>query len=155
MSIKHLTLGLCLCLGTLGCTTSCSSVVGIGSTNNAFSSTEIHNTDRQRVRDAVVRVFQAEGFALVSENKNSLRFQKWGGTSAEIIYGSWYTEGVAVEPEIEIVHLGNRDYAVLCDVFMREHSGSSFDANYKILATGKFAYDKLMKKIKNIAEGKS
>ena len=153
MTLNRLVSLLFITLASFVLMPSCSSVVGIGGSNSAFSSTEIHNSTKDRVRAATIQVFKAEGFALVYENKNSLRFQKWGGTSAEVIYGSWYTEGVAVEPEIEIVHLGNDDYAVLCDVFMREHSGSSFDANYKILATGKFAYDKLMKKIKTAAEG--
>ncbi|WP_018970938.1 hypothetical protein [Rubritalea marina] len=150
--MKRILFALALTLGAITAIPSCSSVVGIGNNSSSFASTEIHNASRSRVRNAVVQTFRAEGFSLIYEKGNSLRFQKWGGTSAELIYGSWYTEGVAVEPEVEIVELGGNSYAVLCDVFMREHSGSSFDANYRILATGKMAYDKLMKKIKKIAE---
>ncbi|MFC4992012.1 hypothetical protein [Rubritalea tangerina] len=143
-----------LALGALTLGTSCSSTVGIGNSSNAFVSTEINNSSRSKVNSAIKSVFQEEGFALISQGANDYRFQKWGGTSTEVIYGSWFTDGVAIEPEVEIVTLGNNNYVVLCDVYMREHSGSSLDANWRLMGSGKIAYNGLMKKIKKRAEAK-
>lgn len=145
-----------LALGALTLGSSCRSTVGIGSTSSAsFASTQINNASRASVDAAITSVFREEGFNQVYTGANSFRFQKWGGTSTNVIYGSWFTDGVAIEPEIEVVNLGSNKYAVLCDVFMREHNGSDLlDANWRLLGSGKVAYNGLMKKIKKRAEGK-
>jgi hypothetical protein len=145
-----------LTIGALTLATSCRSTVGIGSTSSgSFASTQINNSSRSSVDSAISSVFREEGFTQVYKSGNSFRFQKWGGTSTNVIYGSWFTDGVAIEPEIEVVTLGDNNYAVLCDVFMREHNGSDLmDANWRLLGSGKMAYNGLMKKIKKRAEGK-
>ena len=143
-----------LCTAPLILVTSCASSVGLGrSGSTSFASSEIHNSSRSRVDAAVKSVFREEGFNLVSQRGNTFHFQKWGGRSSEIIYGSWFTEGVAVEPEVEIVTLGDNNYAVLCDVYMREHNGASLlDANWQLRGSGKIAYNNLMGKVKKRAE---
>ena len=137
-------------------TTSCSSTVGLGGAgSSSFASTTITNTSRARVDSAILQSFREEGFRLISQSPNSFHFQKWGSTSATVIYGSWFTEGVAVEPQVQVVDIGGGNYTVLCDVYMREHNGNSLnDANYKLLASGKVAYNNLLRKIKKQAEGK-
>jgi hypothetical protein len=148
-------LGVCaLAAATLTLSTSCRGTVGIGSSSNAFASTEIHNSSRSSVDSAIRSVFREDGFSLVSQSGNTYQFQKWGGRSTEIVYGTWFTEGVAVEPEVEIVVLGNGSYAVLCDVYMREHGSSLMKANHRLVASGKIAYNGMMKKVKKRAEGK-
>jgi len=137
---------------TLG--TSCRGTVGIGSTSNAFASTQINNSSRSSVESAIRSVFREDGFSLVSQSGNTLQFQKWGGRSTEVVYGTWFTDGVAIEPEVEIVVLGDGNYAVLCDVYMREHGSSLMKANYRLLASGKLAYNGMLKKVKKRAEGK-
>lgn len=137
---------------TLG--TSCRSTVGIGSSSNAFASTQINNSSRGSVESAIRSVFREDGFSLISQSGNTFYFQKWGGRSTEVVYGTWFTDGVAVEPEVEIVTLGNGNYAVLCDVYMREHDSSLMKANHRLVASGKLAYNGMMKKVKKRAEGK-
>ena len=96
-----------------------------------------------------------EGVSLLSESPNEFHFRKWGGKSTEIIYGSWFTEGVAIEPEVLVFDKGNGEFAVHCDVYMREHSGSELlDANWKLLGSGKLAYSRMMTRIKKRAEGR-
>lgn len=142
-----------LALGSLIALTNCGSTVGVGSGSGALASTQANNTSRARVDAAVKSVFQEEGFALIGQRSNSFHFQKWGGTSAQVIYGSWFSEGVAIEPEVEVVQLSPSSYSLLCNVYMREHNGSELlDANWKLLGSGKVAYNKLMKKIKKRAE---
>jgi hypothetical protein len=133
---------------------SCASTVGVGDSAGSFVSTSVENSSHRKVHAAVKSVFREEGFSLLSEEPNEFHFRKWGGRSTEIIYGSWYTEGVAIEPEVIIFDQGAGNYTVHCDVYMREHNGSELlDANWRLLSAGKSAYRGLMKKIKKRAEG--
>ncbi|MGJ8672868.1 hypothetical protein [Rubritalea sp.] len=136
--------------------TSCASSVGLGGAgSSAFASTTITNTSRARVDAAILQGFREEGFSLINQSAHGFNFQKWGGTSAQVVYGSWFSDGVAAEPQIQVVDIGGGNYTVLCDVYMREHNGSELmDANYKLLANGKLAYNSLLRKIKKQAEGK-
>jgi len=78
-----------------------------------------------------------------------------GGESARLIYGSWFSEGVSAEPEVIVIDRGNGDFAIHCDVYMRENSGSDLlDANWKLRGSGKIAYQRLMNRIKAMAEGR-
>lgn len=145
----------CLTIISSVCITSCSSTVGLGGAgSSSFASTTITNTSRARVDSAISQSFRQEGFRLLRQTPNSFHFQKSGGTSAQVIYGSWFTEGVAIEPEIQVVNIGGGNFTLLCDVYMREHNGAALlDANYKLLASGKMAYNSLLRKIKKLAEG--
>lgn len=132
---------------------SCASSVGLGHGSSSFVSVKINNSSREKVDAAVMSVFREEGFSLVSQGPYDTHFRKLGGGSAKLIYGSWFSEGVSAEPEVIIVDLGGGNYRVHCDVYMREHSGSEMlDANWKLLASGKVAYQKLMAKIKKRSE---
>lgn len=91
---------------------------------------------------------------LVSQGPYDIHFRKMGGESARLIYGSWFSEGVAAEPEVIVIDQGNGSFTVHCDVYMREHSGSELlDANWKLRGNGKIAYSRLMSQIKKTAEG--
>jgi len=144
--------GACLCMLSV-MLSSCASSVGLGRGNSSFVSVEINNSSRAKVNAAVISVFREEGFSLVSQGPYGIHFRKLGGGSAKLIYGSWLSEGVSAEPEIIIADLGGGNYGVYCDVYMREHSGSELlDANWKVVASGKRAYQKLMKRIKERSE---
>jgi hypothetical protein len=133
---------------------SCSSTVGLGGGKSSFVSTTVKNSSRASVNAAVKSVFREEGFSLLDEGPNDFHFRKWGGKSTEIIYGSWFTDGVAIEPEVLVFDKGNGEFAVHCDVYMREHNGSDLlDANWKLLGSGKLAYSGMMNRIKKRAEG--
>jgi hypothetical protein len=153
--IKTLFTAVVLATAGILSTTSCSSTVGLGGAgSSSFASTTITNTSRARVDAAILQSFREEGFRLIAQRGNSFHFQKWGGTSAQVIYGSWFSDGVAVEPQIQVVDIGGGNYTLLCDVYMREHNGNELlDANYKLLASGKVAYNNLLRKIKKQAEG--
>jgi len=134
---------------------SCASSVGLGSGGRSFAYCNVSNSSRSAVDAAVRSVFQEEGFLLVSQGPYDFHFTKMGGESAKLIYGSWFSEGVSAEPEIIIVDRGNGNFAVHCDVYMREHSGSELlDANWKLRGSGKVAYNRLMNRIKQRAEGR-
>jgi len=133
---------------------SCGSSVGVGGGSKSFVSTTVANSSRGAVNAAVKAVFREEGFSLIGEDAGEFHFRKWGGRSAELIYGSWFTEGVAIEPEVMVFDKGQGTFSVHCDVYMREHNGSDLlDANWRLLGSGKMAYNGLMKKIKKRAEG--
>lgn len=134
---------------------SCASVVGVGGGKNSFVSTTVQNSTRGSVDEAVKSVFREEGFTLISQRSNEFHFRKWGGRSAEIIYGSWLTEGVAIEPEVVIDARGAGTFGVNCDVYMREHNGKELlDANWRLRSSGKRAYNGMMKKIRKRAEAR-
>lgn len=145
----------CLLGSLVAVATSCSSTVGVGGGASSFVSTTVTNSTRASVNAAVKAVFREEGFSLINESANEFQFRKWGGRSAEIIYGSWFTDGVAIEPEVVVFDKGQGTFSVHCDVYMREHNGSELlDANWRLLGSGKMAYNGLMKKIKKRAEGR-
>lgn len=133
----------------------CASTVGVGGGSGSFVSTTISNSSAEAVDAAVKSVFREEGFSLLRQSSKSYYFQKWGGRSAEIIYGSWFTEGVAVEPEVIVFDKGAGNFTVHCDVYMREHNGSELlDSDWQLMGAGKVAYNGLMKKIKERAENR-
>lgn len=133
----------------------CGSTVGVGGGAGSFVSTSVENSSRSKVNAAVKSVFREEGFTLLREGSNDFYFRKWGGKSTEVIYGSWFTEGVAIEPEVVVFDKGAGNFTVHCDVYMREHNGSELlDANWRLLGSGKVAYNGIMKKIKRRAEGR-
>lgn len=131
----------------------CGSTVGVGGGSGSFVSTSVENSSRASVNTAVKSVFREEGFTLISEGSNEFLFRKWGGRSAEVIYGTWLTDGVAIEPEVVVFDKGAGRYMVHCDVYMREHNGSELlDANHRLLGAGKLAYQGMMNKIRKRAE---
>jgi|GEM_PF-1558145 len=143
----------CLCIFAV-MLSSCASSVGLGGGSSSFASTTINNSTRSTVDAAIRSVFQEEGFMLISQGPYDMHFRKMGGESSKLIYGSWFSEGVSAEPEIIVVDRGSGSFAVHCDVYMREHSGSDLlDANWKLRGNGKVAYNRLMGRIKKMAEG--
>lgn len=146
----------CVLAGVAVFLVSCGGTVGVGrGGKSSFVSTSIQNTSRPAVDAAVQSVFQDEGFTLLYRGTNDFHFRKWGGTSAQIIYGSWFSDGIAIEPEVVVFDKGAGSFTVHCDVYMREHTGSDLlDANWRLLGTGKLAYNGLMRDIKRRAEGR-
>jgi hypothetical protein len=133
---------------------SCASSVGLGGGRTSFAHCNISNSSRTAVDAAIRSVFQEEGFMLVSQGPYDFHFRKMGGDAATLIYGSWFSEGVTAEPELIVVDRGQGNFAVHCDVYMREHTGSELlDANWKVRSSGKMAYNRLMNRIKQRAEG--
>lgn len=158
MNVTHTTptprglLLVCLCALAV-MISSCASTVGLGGSRSSFASTTINNSTRSTVDAAIKTVFQQEGFTLVSQGPYDMHFSKMGSESARLIYGSWFSDGVSAEPEIIVIDRGNGSFAVHCDVYMREHSGSELlDANWKLRGSGKIAYNRLMARIKKTAE---
>jgi len=144
----------CLCILAV-MLSGCASSVGLGGGSSSFATTTINNSTRSTVDAAIRSVFQEEGFMLISQGPYDMHFRKMGGDSAKLIYGSWFSEGVSAEPEIIVVDRGNGSFAVHCDVYMREHSGSDLlDANWKLRGNGKLAYNRLMSRVKKVAEGR-
>ena len=145
--------GACLCILAV-MLSSCASTVGLGGGRSSFVSTNITGSTRSTVDSAIYAGFQQEGFHLVSHGPYDMHFKKMGGESARLVYGSWFSEGVSAEPEVIVVDRGNGNFAVHCDVYMRENSGSELlDANWKLRGAGKLAYQRLMNRIKKTAEG--
>ena len=133
---------------------SCASTVGLGGGRSSFVSTHISGSTRSTVDASIRAVFQQEGFNLVNQGPYDMHFRKMGSDSARLIYGSWFSQGVSAEPEVIVVDRGDGNFSVHCDVYMREHSGSDLlDANWKLRGSGKIAYQRLMGRIKAMAEG--
>ena len=136
--------------------TACASSVGMGKKNTAFATTDITNSSPTAVSNAIAAVFKEEGFATLSQTSKGFRFQKDGGESSKAIYGSWLSGGVMIEPVVKIEDLGNGNFTVNCDVYMREYKDNQRMANdpWKLRKNGKKAYNALLKDVKQRAEGR-
>ncbi len=146
--------GACLCFLAI-VLNSCASTVGLGGGRSSFVGTDISGSTRSTVDASIRAVFQQEGFHLVSHGPYDMHFRKMGSDSARLIYGSWFSPGVSAEPEVIVVDRGDGNFSVHCDVYMRENSGSDLlDANWKLRGSGKMAYQRLMGRIKSMAEGR-
>ena len=134
----------------------CASTAGVGPSSSSWISVSIENTTRSAVDQAVMDVFRRDGFTLVSRSPYGFSFRKWGGRSTEIMYGSWFTKGVAAEPQITVTNPSAGTYRVHCDVFMREpHRGTLSGSEHQLRAVGRSAYLGLLEQVKQQARGRT
>ena len=153
--LKHSTWALCLIFIT-ALLAGCASTVGITDDKpNGYAYVEIEGSDEALIKAAAIEVFsQEEGFKVVSDGGNQVRFTKPGTKATTVLYGtSFNTDSTAIEPELSIVALDNGNHRLHCEVYVMEHmSDGQVKPGWRIVKNGKRGYMKLLKKIKSLAE---
>ncbi len=136
--------------------TGCGTTAGVGPTSGSFASTTIKNTNRAAVDQAVIDVFTGDGFQLISKNSDGFTFRKWGGKSTQIVYGDWFTDGVAVSPKVSVTPIGPDTYKVGCNVTMMEEDVfGELEEKWNPVLIGKSAYNGLLRQVRDRAQGAS
>jgi len=154
---KHSIWALCLILIT-ALLAGCASTVGITDDKpNGFAYVEIEGSDQALIKAAAIEVFsQQEGFKVVSDSGNQVRFTKPGTKATTVLYGtSFNTDSTAIEPELSIVALDNGNHRLHCEVYVMEHmKDGTAKPGWRIVKNGQRGYKKLLKKVKALAEPK-
>lgn len=136
--MKHLQI---LAFIILGCAlASCGSSVGLGG-NSSYSSASAKSTDLEKARRITKEVFAEEGFIFTGSSHSTLSFQKEGGQSAQLVWGS-YGHRVMIQPEVSVLQQGDR-IILDCELYLSSFMG---DARRPWVA-GKSSYRRLMNKI--------
>ena len=132
----------------------CGTTAGVGPTTSNFAATTIKNTNRAAVDQAVLAVFVGDGFQLVSQSSNTFTFRKWGGKSTQVVYGDWFTDGVAVSPTVNVTPVGQGAYRVGCNVTMMERDVfGELEEKWNPVLIGKSAYKGLLRQVRDRAQG--
>jgi len=154
---KHSTWALCLIL-IAALLSACASTVGITDDQpNGFAYVEIEGSDPALIKAAAIEVFSAEeGFKVVNDLGNQVRFTKHGSKATTILYGtSFNTDSTTIEPELSIDTLNNGNHRLHCEVYIMEHmNDGDIKPGWRILKSGHRGYMKLLNKVKTIAEAK-
>lgn len=136
----------------------CASTVGInGDKPNGFAYIEIEGSDEALIKAAAIEVFsKEEGFKVVSDSGNQVRFTKHGSKATTIFYGtSFNTDSTTIEPELSIETLNDGNHRLHCEVYIMEHmNNGEVKPGWRIVKNGHRAYQKLLKKVKALAEVK-
>ena len=154
--LRRFALALCLAL-TATLISGCSSTVGLnGDKPNGFAYIEIEGSDPALIKAAAIEVFsQEEGFKVISDTGNQVRFTKHGSKATTIFYGtSFNTDSTTIEPELSIETLNDGNHRLHCEVYVMEHmNDGQVKPGWRIIKNGRRGYMKLLKKVKALAEG--
>ena len=136
----------------------CASTVGINDDKpNGFAYVEIEGSDEALIKAAAIEVFSnEEGFKVISDTGNQVRFTKPGTKATTVLYGtSFNTASTTIEPELSIVTLNDGNHRLHCEVYVMEHmKDGEVKPGWRIVKNGHRAYKKLLKKVKALAEPK-
>ena len=136
----------------------CASSVGINDDKpNGFAYIEIEGSDPALIKAAAIEVFsKQEGFKVVSDTGNQVRFTKRGTKATTILYGtSFNTDSTAIEPELSIVALDHGNHRLHCEVYVMEHmNDGEVKPGWRIVKNGRRGYMKLLKKVQDLSEAK-
>lgn len=154
---KHSIWALCLIFIT-ALFTGCASTVGVNDDKpNGFAYVEIEGSDEALIKAAAIEVFsKEEGFKVISDSGNQVRFTKPGTKATTVLYGtSFNTDSTTIEPELSIVTHDNGNHRLHCEVYIMEHmKDGTVKPGWRIVKNGHRAYKKLLKKVKALAEAK-
>ncbi|MFQ3224365.1 MAG: putative small secreted protein [Lentimonas sp.] len=156
-TILNLALTLSLAL-TATLFSGCASTVGINDDQaNGFAYVKIDGSDPALIKAAAIEVFsREEGFAVISDTGNQVRFTKHGSKATTILYGtSFNTDSTTIEPELSIVTLNDGNHRLHCEVYVIEHmNDGEVKPGWRIVKNGQRGYMKLLKRVKSLSEPK-
>ena len=148
---------LCLILVT-ALFTGCASTVGINDDEpNGFAYVEVEGSDEALIKAAAIEVFaKEEGFKVISDSGNQVRFTKPGTKATTVLYGtSFNTDSTTIEPELSIATLNDGNHRLHCEVYVMEHmKDGQVKPGWRIVKNGRRGYMKLLKKVKAYSEAK-
>ena len=132
----------------------CGASVGVGNNGvDHLASTHVRTSSSSAVNRAVSKVFQNDGFAIISRSDRSITFSKVGGRSADI---TWKTIGndnpVLIQPTVTWRPEGAGQMWVACSVKVVQQSDSFGSTVRQPILAGKSAYNGLLRKVKQQVE---
>ena len=126
--------------------------VGGGGVDN-LASTRVKTNSSAVVQQAVLAVFRAQGFNVLSQGSQSITFSKPGGRSAEI---AWTTTAnpnpVMIRPIVRWQVSGDGEMLVTCQVEIAQESTVFGETVRQPLLMGKSAYNGLLRDVKRRVE---
>ena len=87
-----------------------------GSRSGSSAWIEIRTTDPNRLADALVDVFQDDGYYLQSESESRMRFSRLASRMQELSYGSFISPGSVESVSISFFPISESRYRVECNV---------------------------------------
>lgn len=126
--------------------------VGGGGVDN-LASTRVKTNSSAVVQQAVLAVFRAQGFNVLSQGSQSITFSKPGGRSAEI---AWTTTAnpnpVMIRPIVRWQASGDGEMLVTCQVEIAQESTVFGETVRQPLLMGKSAYNGMLRDVKRRVE---
>lgn len=121
-----------------------------------YASVVMHADDPATISNAVIDVFEENGFQLLDAAPRKITFYKPGNTSTQIVWGNLANSNpIWVQPEVTFAprSRGNA-WDVRCDVSIRQ-SNSTFGVDEKKpFLTGRIPYTDMLNKAKKRVEGR-
>ncbi|MEO1836113.1 MAG: hypothetical protein ABGZ49_11535 [Akkermansiaceae bacterium] len=109
----------------------------------ALTSTKIEFTARYNIEQAILTVFQLDGFQESGRAPGRLRFMKVGDRESQALYGEWFVPGEVVEVEVMIREVEFGTHLVECKVTVQKGGIA--------LPDRKGRFRTLMKRVKKLA----
>jgi hypothetical protein len=132
----------------------CGQSMGVsGGRSNDLASTRIQTNSASSVRSAVLSVFKEEGFAVVSESKQSITFSIEGGRRADIMWSTINNPNpVMIQPTVTWRSLGSGEMLVECRVEVTQRMTAFGETSRKPMLAGKTAYNNLLRRVRQRVE---
>lgn len=132
----------------------CGAAVGVGGPgHDSLAKVTVHRATPASIRSVTIAVFREQGFSVMSQAANSIRFEKEGGRSAEI---AWKTVGnsnpVMIRPTVSWSPTGTDQLCLMCDVEVAQESTVYGETTRQPMLMGKSAYSGLLEEIKRRVE---
>ena len=149
MNRRSILLGLC-CLVV----SACGGAVGVGEGRvDNLASTSVKTNSSGAVRQAVLDVFQEQGFSMLSQGSQSITFTKPGGRSADLAWSTTANPNpVMIRPTVRWRAAGSGEMLVSCQVEVAQQSTVYGETVRQPLMMGKSAYNGMLKDVKRRVE---
>jgi hypothetical protein len=149
MNRRTCLLGLC-CLVLSGC----GAAVGAGNGGvDNLATTRIRTDSPDAIRRAVIDVFKADEFTVLSQTSDSVTFSKRGGRTAEI---AWTTIGnpnpVMIRPTVRWRQTGPSQFTVNCRVEIVQQSTVRGEIIRQPMMMGSSAYNRMLRQVRRQVE---
>lgn len=143
-------------MAVLGCLvfSGCGAAVGVGSgAVDSLASTRVRTDSPEAIRQAVLAVFKAEGFAVHSQGPDMITFSIRGGRTAEM---AWTTIGnpnpVMIRPTVRWRKTGDSQFTVTCRVEVVQQSTVRGETIREPMMMGKSAYNRMLREVRRRVE---
>lgn len=132
----------------------CGQSMGVsGGRSNDLASTRIRTTSSSAVRAAVLSVFKEEGFAVVSESRQSITFSIEGGRRADIMWSSINNPNpVMIQPTVTWRNIGPGEILVECRVEVTQRMTAFGETSRRPMLAGKTAYNNMLRRVRQRVE---
>jgi hypothetical protein len=145
-----------ICLLGLGCLvlSACGAAVGVGDGGvDNLASTRVKTNSPAAVQQAVLDVFRAEGFNVLSQGSQSITFSKPGGRSAELAWSTTANSNpVMIRPIVRWRTSGSGEMLVTCQVEIAQESTVYGETVRQPFLMGKSAYNGMLRDVKSRVE---